>query len=250
MKVSQNGCAPGYEMYTAPVHNFLYPLPDTTSRCPAGQYYSSGTCVSYAQSGCETGYVHAPQTWFATTFDTKIANDCAPGYKTLAVNHNVAYVVSSFNAKCGVGYHPTKSGCVANTNDNCPSGYYGCAPTNSFAIYNSNGECDTNYSSYGDVALCPLYGVGDDTAGFCTPLCDYGYNHTHADTCARSCPYPNMSAMHSSLGHNWPLYLDKTTFPALNVQTNDGTCYINLLPGNINGTLNFKYQDREYHVVE
>ncbi len=183
MKVSQNGCASGYEMYTAPVYNFLYPLPDTTSRCPVGQYYSSGTCVSYAHT-------------------------------------------------------------------DCPTGYYDCAPTNAFAIYNSNNECDTNYSSYGDVTLCPLYGVGDDTAKFCTPLCNYGYNHTHADTCARACPYPNMSAMHSSLGHRWPLYLDKTTFPALNIRTTDGTCYINLLPGIANGTMNFRYQDGEYHAVE
>ena len=244
-----NGCASGYHQATLDYES-LYPAPrDAVARCPSGQYYSSGSCVSYAQGNCNTGYVDETPAVNSTYFERGYENGCFSQYNLIISRYDIGYVIGTFAAKCSIGYYPTANGCVAYTQSDCPNNYVGVLPDTAFARYNANGECDTNYSNYSDTTLCAEY-VRANTADFCTPLCNYGYNHTHADTCARPCN--DLHYLMTSNGIQLPLYLDKTTDRAMTFGTpNGGVCFLNLLSGTANGTINMRDEaGNTYHGVQ
>jgi len=247
----QNECQPGYEKYFGD-YRLLYPVArNVVTRCPSGQRYSSGSCVSYSQAGCANGFVYDTVATTVSAFEPAVQNECVPGYVPLYNSSRTAigYPIFSFSNKCATGYYPTSNGCVARSQSDCPSGYLSVAPDAGFARYNVNDECDTNYTDYGDTPVCAQY-LGVNTADFCTPLCNYGYNHTHADTCARPCN--DLHYLMTSNGIQLPLYLDKTTTRAMAFGApNDGVCYLNLLSGTANGTINMRDEaGNTYHGVQ
>jgi len=245
----QNECQPGYQKYSSDYSLAYIAARDVETRCPSGQYYSSGSCVSYTRGGCENGFVDATPSVSSSTFEPHHANECYGGYDTMVVHRDVGYPIFSFNAKCGVGYYPTANGCAARSQSDCPTGYGELVPTTAFARYNANDECDTNYTDYGDTPVCAQY-LGVNTSDTCTTLCNYGYNHTHADTCARPCN--DLHYLMTSNGIQLPLYLDKTTTRAMAFGApNDGVCYLNLLSGTANGTINMRDEaGNTYHGVQ
>lgn len=151
-------------------------------RCPSGQHYQNGSCVSYNVGACDTGFVDSGMN-SASTFIGAYSGDCINGYQPISTRRGVSYVMDKSTAKCGFGYYPTTTGCAANPTAGCPTNYYESVPSASFARKNANGECDTDYGLYdSNTALCRLYTSGN-TADYCTPLCEYGYDHTITDTC-------------------------------------------------------------------
>ncbi len=235
---------------------------DTASRCGFNSYYLNGECVDYEQSDCKDGFQNKPDN--IATFMPTTGGNCPDGHETLVTHSNIDYIVYSSGVKCGFGQYPTASGCVNNNQNDCPENFYEVFPTNSFArriqqtsTDEETGEqitelvCADNYELYTDTEtdLCAMY-TSAPMPSVCTPLCDVGYTHTHADTCARTCTYPNMNALHTSTGLTWPLYLDKTTIPSINIRTDYGICYVNLLSGVSEDTINVNYGGDTYHAVE
>lgn len=203
----------------------------------------------YVQGNCKNGYADGIAVVNSTTFKRADVSGCSEGYDLVMSQYDILYAISEVGAtKCPIGYHPTANGCVAYTQSDCPDGYLATLPVAAFARYNANGECDTDYVEYGDTVLCAEY-VGANTADLCTPLCDYGYDHTRADTCARPCNHLNYLV--TSNGTSFPLYLDKTTDRAMGVGMSDnGVCFVNLLTGKATGTINILDENGTvYHAV-
>lgn len=213
---------------------FVYPLPDHIT-CGAGERYESGACVSNTMGDCDTGYVDSELNDYASFIQSN-AGTCATGYQAIQTRQEVSYLTHRGDNvhKCAVGYYPTANGCVAYPVDNCPNNYYAVVPNTAYTRLNANDACNTNYSSYGDVDLCLLH-MAPNIADICTPqlACSGGG-----------------SSLRTSTGVNLPLYGERVTTPSINVGFGGGTtCYVNMLSGAANNTINVKYNDTTYHGV-
>ena len=275
--IADDGCASGYHLDTtinattfittfggdcmsdensgligAPIYYpIAYPLNDTL-HCGVGQHYTTSGCVTNTHEPCKSGYSDSG-TNTGNMFIASIGGECPDGYNSISTRAELSYAIETATTKCGFGYHPTANGCVANDSTGCPAGYVG-AYMEAFDRYNANSECETGFELYDPNAeMCHTY-LGGDTADVCTPLCEYGYDHTGADTCAHKCTATNMSTIRvktaSGTPYIWQLWADKTTTPSINIRVGDNTCYMNLVPENQSGTINIKYGNNAYHGVD
>lgn len=182
---------------------------------------------------CRAGYVLSDVR--SDSLITSFAGGCGTnsGYKSVIIADEFVYPLPD-HITCGVGYYPTANGCVAYPVDNCPNNYHAVVPNTAYTRLNANDACNTNYSSYGDVDLCLLH-MAPNIADICTPqlACSGGG-----------------SSLRTSTGVNLPLYGERVTTPSINVGFGGGTtCYVNMLLGAANNTINVKYNDTTYHGV-
>lgn len=223
-------CPSGYSEYT---YNRLivYPVRDVT-HCPSGYYYHNGSCVQYGSTACETGFINVTPSVLDGTFDVAYAGGCIAGYNPIITRVNSAYVVYASKEKCGTGEYPTSSGCARYPTENCPDAFYAIAPTTAFIRPDENGECATDYSLFHDTDLC--------------------YSNTNLDLCATQLVCNGgVQTLRTSTGINLNIYRERATTPSMHFLLQDGSkCYLNLLSGTKNNTINIKYNNEIYHGVE
>ena len=228
-------CDPGYVPYTAN-RAVSYPVArELTMKCDPGYYYKNNTCVAYTQGGCLSGYYDETPAIQDSMFDMTYGGKCTGGMEPMLSRLFAAYAVRSSVAHCGAGYYPTTSGCAAHATDNCPTNYYAITPATAFVRGDENDECATNYSLYNDTDFCLKF-LGNNMSELCTPqlTCNAG-----------------VTTFRTSTGIILPLYRDRVTTPSLNFLIGNGNlCFVNLVPGNARGAINFNYNGTVYHGAE
>ena len=93
-----------------------------------------------------------------------------------------------------------------------------------------SGACSAGYMAHDVDTVC---GTGDGVCWLIRMGCGAG-----------------VSSIRTSTGLSVPLYAEKETFPSLCVRYNNTTCYADLDPGQVSGTINIKYNGVVYHTVE
>ena len=83
---SEDGyCPTNYSNYTRS-DDYVYPLVTTNNLCPDGQYRANGTCTSYAQSTCPSGYYSYSLN--SATIAAQDNNACPANYTTYTAMSN------------------------------------------------------------------------------------------------------------------------------------------------------------------
>ena len=195
------------------------------------------TTFARADETCGVGASLAPTSDIASySIIYPFAGECFAGYDAIDIQTEILIPISNVpNTRCGIGYYPTPTGCVAYGRDNCPERYYAVAPTNAF-VRMTDDTCPTNYAEYNDTELCKSWLEYIDKPEMCTPqlLCNSGG-----------------VALRTSTGINLPIYRERATTTTLNFGfENGGVCYMNMIPGAGANTINIKYNNEIYHGAE
>lgn len=107
------------------------------------------------------------------------------------------------------------------------------APEN--AVYTGPGTPDSTDGTIVDANDCPwrcLDGYGRTTNNTCAPLCTAGVKKLHIGNTVWAA-----------------LFDEKRTSPAIHISVNNKMCYADLVPGEISGTLNVRFNGAVYHTV-
>ena len=195
-------------------------------KCESGEYPTVSGCVQPQAGGCVAGYfLSGGSTVNVLSTTGGVCNGIglfsAPG----------VYLMT--DEKCGAGYFPATSGCAQfGTNESCPDGYY--TPRDYFTRADADNVCDSDQISYpNEVSICSNHVV--TTEALCTPQlrCQSG------------------ETLRTSNGVIVPLWSDVLTTPSLNFGFSDGEiCYMNMVSGSENGTINILENNNIYHGVK
>lgn len=234
-------CDGGYPMAVATDDGFTY------------------TCVQYEQNTCVSDYVAVnvlglgPSYMDGSCSDTMIA----VGVDFYVNNRKPNLCKSGFydGGKC-VEYAPDSSV--------CPQTYNKITDDMALRVVDDDVECPTQFfeitafdDSHSDDDQITVWRYPYDTVPdsmLTLHLCPPGQEMNYLGNCVNLCPWKmgdlQMRYLRTSTGLIMPIYASKVTMPSLNVKAGNTQCYINLLPGNQTGTLNFKAGEQAWHVVD
>ncbi len=236
------------EILCAPSHNYV-----KCARLPSRVYNGQHSADEYVHITAgtvidDTNWTHfrngAPITGYATNVRVTAVTstlyrthaDCVvtePFVAILSVTTGTSTSAYSGAQACTAATHteglestPLEAGIVsikAYDGDTCPDGFY-TVPYESW--------CGEGMVNIADVPNC-----ADDTSG---------------EYCLISIEKPcesGISAIKTSTELSFALYAEKYTQPAIAVKYNDTVCWAKLEPGRASSSINIKYNDAIYHVI-
>jgi len=257
--VSEDGfCPNGYDVYSR-TDDYLYPILPASDLCAPLQHPANGVCTAYAQGGCSSG-----------RFDTAINNStfimtedgfCPSGYEEYTVYQDYMYPLPSGSILCGEGSYAKNGTCTAYPQGNCPSGFVNqTSYTTVWALpLDASGNCPSGYERFeyptDEIFACDTY-TSHITASTqsCLLMCENSQIYTEVGTCGTLCSLgitTFRTRKDDGTTYIYPLYSTKQITPSVNIELEGGgVCYINLVPGNTEGSVNFEYGNNAYHTVQ
>ncbi len=219
-------------------HGFWRPQ-NTTDKCyysSSTGYYdncknSSGSTIAKRFSECNAGYFI--DTSKSQSGYTNTCTACATGSYTSASGIN-----SDATNAMGNGSYVYETSCTACTGGKTNSG-------------TANTSCSTSCTSISNLStwVTPTW-TNNTVSNLCkVATCVSGYTaNTTQNTCAEICPVGR--GVLKTNGHEFQLYKTAQTKPALHIKYEDSNiCYGSLEIGNKTGTINIKYDNKTYHIV-
>ncbi len=133
----------------------------------------------------------------------------------------------------------------------CPNGYYDLTAMTGFSVETlDEGLCNSGYTQY---YFTEERCHGSDTQSLvCPMLCEDGGIYTELGTCGTYCDAYDENLLHfgDKAARLWSTKQNVKN-KSINIMSPSGTiCYANLVAGQKSGTLNVKYENATYHVVD
>ena len=213
------GCANNsYTRYDTPDFDLYYIIPDAvTSR--------------YTQGECDSDEYTVP----TTLTMGQIGGKCPASYEQLyaAIERGISVIpddVPDFDR------------------GECPTGYYDATVVTGLNLSPLNeGLCSSGYTTYEFDDICR-----NSDSYICPLLCQDGGEYTDLGTCGSFCTAFDANLLHfgNKAARLWSTKQNVVN-KSINIGAADGTvCYVNLVAGEKTGTLNVRYDNATYHVVD
>ena len=217
------------------------------------------TCVQYEQNTCVSDYVAVNVLGLGPSY---MDGSCSDTMIAVGVDF---YVNNRKPNLCKSGFYDGGK-CVEYVPDSsvCPQTYNKITDDMALRVVDDDVECPTQFfeitafdDSHSDNDQITVWRYPYDTVPdsmLTLHLCPPGQEMNYLGNCVNLCPWKmgdlQMRYLRTSTGLIMPIYASKVTMPSLNVKAGNTQCYINLLPGNQTGTLNFKAGEQAWHVVD
>ena len=232
-----------------PIYNGFI-MGSAVTLCDAGHMVNNnGSCVPYAQGNCHTN-------------DSDLAADSSSfmglnngacligGYQIKEIPDGVygifgGFIMGSEVTLCNNGFLVNNGSCSTYTTGECPENYQDLALNDNTMTKLTNGSCASGYQTFTINQQCDE----NTNDAICAILCSNGLNYTDVGTCAELCPGEH-HILRAGTDLSYPMYATKQITPSINLGIGNSVCYVNLVPGRVEGALHIKYNNQTYHAVK
>ena len=216
--------------------------------CDSGFQVNNGSCATYTQGICS--YAFDDLALDNATFTEQTNGQCTiSGYTAMETPNDIGtkqngILIGDEIVLCNNGHRVDNVTCSTYTTDDCPENYQHL--TSDENTLTTNGFCPSGYSTFTINQQCD----SNTTDAMCVILCGAGLNYTGVGTCAQTCSLGQWTTLRTSTGLIYPMYTTKQITPSINLSDGNSVCYVNLVPGSVEGALHFKYNNQTYHAVQ
>lgn len=232
----------------------------TCVACPTGTY-SDGSAILLDPNIIGTSYDTSPLSTGDGTWSTEYSYGTVSGIASCNSTTGTSLTdIYDYNFEAGVS--GPSCWCKMTSPANSKWIRTGTSETNSLCAQYCASTCGRNRDTndirkpmYNSVACqsctnAPAnahYTGAGTTATNCTWTCDAGYAE-HNGACEPLCT-AGITSLRTSTGLIYNLYANKLTSPAIHIQQNGITCYVNLTPGGATGAINVRNNGTVYHAT-